>query len=367
MILQSEIADSCHIFAVVPLSEPLLGLAFPGEWSALRAVRVVSPGVIELADVPEPSDPGLVTVEVDLVGICGTDTKILAGKIPVDYPRTLGHELVGEVASAPKGSPYQPGSRVLVDPAVACGWCDLCRATRFNLCRNGGLLGRDIDGAFTEYVQVPANRLIPIPAGISAKASGLLQVLGTCVHAMKTVDVFPGRVAAVIGLGVAGQLITQLLAIRGIRVVGITRSGWKRDLAERNGAEEVAEPSRAREVLADLTSGRGPDLVVEAVGKEATLSQAVELAGIGGEIVVFGTLTSGGQGLPYYDLYHKELTLHNPRAALIGDYADGVALAASGDLSLEPIVTHELSLDEAEKAFELVHDPASLKVLMAVA
>lgn len=348
-------------------SNRLLRLALPVEWSVLRAVRVVGPGVIEIADVPEPSDPGLVTVKVDLVGICGTDTKIVAGKIPVDYPRTLGHELIGEIASVPEGVPYDPGSRVLLDPAVACGWCDLCQAGRFNLCRNGGLMGRDLDGAFTEYVQVPVSRLIPIPESISAKSSGLLQVLGTCVHAVKTVDVFPGRVAAVIGLGVSGQLITQLLAIRGMRVVGITRSEWKRDLAARSGAEEVAEPSRASEVLSELTSGHGPDLVVEAVGKEATLAQSIELAGIGGEIVVFGTLTGGGQGLPYYDLYHKELTLHNPRAALIGDYADGVALAASGELSLEPIVSHELDLDEAERAFELVDDSASLKVLMTVA
>jgi threonine dehydrogenase-like Zn-dependent dehydrogenase len=119
-------------------------------------------------------------------------------------------------------------------------------------------------------------------------------------------------------------------------------------------------------LLAEITENRGPDLVVEAVGTEATLGQAIELAATGGEVVVFGTLTGGNDGLPYYQLYHKELTLHNPRAALVGDYADGVALAADGSLILEPIVTHELDLEEAEKAFELVHDPGSLKVLMKV-
>lgn len=333
----------------------------------MKAVRVIEPGAIELADVPEPSDPALVKVKVQQVGICGTDTKILEGRIPVEYPRTAGHELVGEVVSAPEDAPHQPGARVLVDPAVACGWCDLCQAGKPNLCRNGGLLGRDVDGVFTEYVLVPVDRLIPVPDGISAKASGVLQVLGTCVHAVKKIDPFPGQVAAVIGLGVAGQLIAQLLALRGIRVVGITRSEWKRDLAAENGAEEVAEPAKAASVLDEMTSGRGPDLVVEAVGKEATLAQAIELVGIGGEILVFGTITGGGEGLPYYHLYHKELTLHNPRAALIGDYADGVELTASGALSLEPIVTHELDLDQAVRAFELVNDSSSMKVLMTVA
>jgi threonine dehydrogenase-like Zn-dependent dehydrogenase len=119
--------------------------------------------------------------------------------------------------------------------------------------------------------------------------------------------------------------------------------------------------------LGDLTNGHGPDLVVEAVGTESTLSQAIEMVTIGGEILAYGTITGGGDGLPYYHLYHKELTIYNPRAALIGDYADGVALAASGVLHLEPIVTHELGLEEASRAFELVHESSSLKVLMRVA
>jgi L-iditol 2-dehydrogenase len=327
---------------------------------------VVAPDSIEITDVSEPDPASSVLVRVGQVGICGTDTKILAGKIPVEYPRIMGHEMVGEVVSAPDGSPYGAGTRVLVDPGVACGWCHLCRAGRFNICVNGGLLGRDMDGVFTEYHLAPFNRLIPVPAAVSDKASGLLQVLGTAIHAVKTIESFPGRVAAVIGLGVAGQLITQLLRLHGMTVVGITRSEWKRDLAAASGAHFVAPPDEAPGVLGEVTEGRGPDLVVEAVGTEATLAQAIDLAATGGEVLVYGTLTGGDQGLPYYQLYHKELTLHNPRAAVIGDYADGVDLAAAGFLDLEPIVTHELDLEEAEKAFELVHDPTSLKVLMKV-
>jgi 2-desacetyl-2-hydroxyethyl bacteriochlorophyllide A dehydrogenase len=332
----------------------------------VRAVRVVAPGSIEVTDVPEPDASDSVMVRTAQVGICGTDTKILAGKIPVDYPRIMGHEMVGEMVSAPVASPYPTGTRVLIDPGVSCGWCDLCLAGRFNICRNGGLMGRDVDGAFTEYVVVPLNRLIPVPPTVSDKASGMLQVLGTCIHAVKRVTPFPGRVAAVLGLGVAGQLITQLLKLSGMTVVGITRSEWKRDLAAESGVDHVTAPDQASALLAEITEDRGPDLVVEAVGTEATLGQAIEMAATGGEVLVYGTITGGDQGLPYYQLYHKELTLHNPRAALIGDYADGVALAADGSLILEPIVTHELDLEEAEKAFELVHDPSSLKVLMRV-
>jgi 2-desacetyl-2-hydroxyethyl bacteriochlorophyllide A dehydrogenase len=332
----------------------------------LRAVRVVGPGSLELAEVPEPDSGNDVVVRARQVGICGTDTKIVAGKIPVDYPRIIGHEVVGDVVSAPPGSPFAEGSRVLVDPGVACGWCPMCQAGRFNICLNGGLLGRDVDGVFTELTVVPVNRLVAVPDTVGDTASGLLQVLGTCVHAVKTVDTFPGQVAAVIGLGVAGQLVSQLLTLRGVRVVGITRSEWKRELAERAGALATAPPHQAEAVLAEMTGGLGPAIVVEAVGEEATLAQSISLAATGAQVVVFGTLTGAGEGLPYYQLYLKELTLHNPRAALIGDYADGVALVAAGSLTLDPIVTHVLDLAEAPRAFELVNDSSAMKVLMTV-
>jgi 2-desacetyl-2-hydroxyethyl bacteriochlorophyllide A dehydrogenase len=227
-------------------------------------------------------------------------------------------------------------------------------------------MGRDVDGVFTEFAVVPASRLVPVPDTLSDKEAGLLQVLGTCVHATKLLQPFPGQVAAVIGLGVAGQLIAQLLRMRGMSVVGITRSEWKRSLASELGAVAVAEPGQASTVLTEVTGGNGPELVVEAVGTEDTLAEAIKLVGTGGEILAYGTITGRGKGLPYYELYHKELTLYNPRAAMIDDYAVGVSLAASGAISLEPIVSHELDLDEAESAFELVHDSSSLKVLMKV-
>lgn len=327
---------------------------------------MLGPGRVQLVETPEPEAVDQAVVRVERVGICGTDTKILAGKIPVRYPRTMGHEMVGVVVSAPPDFPFPEGRRVMVDPGVSCGWCELCRTGRTNICRNGGLLGRDMDGVFTELVTAPAHRLVAVPDHISDTAAGLLQVLGTCVHAVKTVDPFPGQVAMVIGLGVTGQLISQLLTLRGMTVVGVTRSEWKRQLAAKAGAAAVADPARASAVVAEMTEGRGPHLVVEAVGTEATLSEAISMAKIGGQVLVYGTITGGNQGLPYYDLYLKELTLLNPRAAIVGDYADGVALAASGALTLEPIVTHQLDLGEAERAFELVHDSSSLKVLMEV-
>ena len=219
----------------------------------MRAVRVVAPGELDVADVAEPETPGEALIRVRRVGICGTDVKVLSGGIPVDYPRVMGHEMVGEIVSPGRLGLVAPGQRVLIDPAIACGHCDLCWETRPHLCLNGGLLGRDIDGVFAEYVSAPESQVLPIPDSISDTAAGVLQVLGTCVHAQRAVSVFPGDVVAIVGLGVAGQLFTQLLRARGAKVVGITRSEWKRELAAKHGASWVAAPDEAADVVAEAS------------------------------------------------------------------------------------------------------------------
>ena len=332
----------------------------------MKAVQVTAPGVAEYTDVPDVRGGSDALIKVHRVGICGTDIKILSGGIPAPYPITMGHEMIGEVVDPGSVPDVEVGTRVLVDPAIACGYCDLCRLGRMNICTNGGLLGRDMDGVFSEYVTAPASRILTVPTHISDKGSGVLQVLGTCIHAARATPVFPGDVAAVVGLGVSGLLFVQLLKSMGAIVVGITRSGWKRELAEQLGADATAAPGRAADLVADVTAGKGADVVVEAAGKERTLVQAIELTKTGGSVTLFGTLTGGDEGLPYYQLYHKELTIRNPRAALTADYQRGIALAAAGVVQLDPIVTHHLELADAAEAFAMVKEGSALKVLMEV-
>lgn len=330
----------------------------------MRAVQLVEPDRVELADLSAPEPGAEALVRVDTVGICGTDLGIVAGVIPSRLPVVLGHEGVGVVEAPAEGGAVGAGQRVLIDPGVACQRCDLCRGGRTNLCRNGGLLGRDLDGVFAEYVSVAARQLHPVPDDLPTAAAGLLQVLGTCVHALSGIEVEPGTVATVVGLGVGGQLITQLLARQGATVIGVTRSAGKRALAVELGAAAAVEPSGAADAVAEASDGRGAAIVVEAVGREATLAQAVELAGLGGTIVLYGTITGGGTGLPYYQLYFKELTIRSPRAATSDDYRRAIELVAGGAIDVEPLVSARFRLDQAGQAFEAARDGATLKILM---
>jgi len=331
----------------------------------VRAVVTTGPGQLQVVEVSEPEvAKGQALIRVARAGICGTDSEILSGAIPVIRPRIMGHEMFGTVELP--GSRIPGGSRVLVNPSTWCGHCDLCLGDAHHLCRNGGLLGRDADGVFTEYVALGEDHLQVVPPSITDDAASVLQVLGTCVHAQTMIDVLPPQTAVVIGLGVSGLLHVQLLIARGLdRVIGISRSASKRALAERFGALATGSPSEAADLTAELTQGRGADLVVEAVGKEETLAQAIRLAGARATVLAFGTITAGTSGLPYYELYFKELTVTSPRAARSRDYARAIDLTESGRVDPAPLVTHRFPLQQAPEAFATLD--SALKVVLLVA
>ena len=331
----------------------------------MRAVATTGPGRLDVVDVSPPRVDMKVLVRLERAGICGTDLKILDGSTPVRYPRVLGHELVGTVALAAAEGKIPPGARVLVNPGISCGRCYLCHRDRPHLCGNGGLLGRDLDGVFAEAIGVEERFLHAVPDQVTSDEAGLLQVLGTVVHSQQTVAVSPETVAVVVGLGVSGMLHVQLLSERGVGcVIGVTRSPWKLELAKSLGADLVATPDEAADIVAQASNGRGADLVIESVGTEATVIQSIDLAGSGGDVIVYGTVTDEGTAMPYYQLYFKELTLHNPRAARPRDYDEAIRLAAAGRIQLAPLVTARYPLEEAGAAFAAAKSGKHLKVLL---
>ena len=334
----------------------------------MRAVVLEGRRRVRVREVPVPDRDGRTVVRVQRVGLCGTDHKIVEGEIPVQFPRVLGHEILGEVVDPGAADGPAIGTRVLIDPSSSCGRCALCRRSLDHLCRLGRLMGRDRDGGLAEFVAVDALHLHPIPDAVGDDDASVAQVLGTCVHAQRLVDVFPGDVAVVVGLGVAGLLHVQLLRARGVRtVIGVTRSALRREMALSIGASAVAAPEEAADTVRDATDGRGGDVVVEAVGQVTTLGQVIELACPGGTVLVFGTVTAGTGQLRYYDLYFKELRVLSSRAARPRDYADAIALLAAKAVEGAPLVSARISLDDAAAAFaHWREDQRQLKVVVDV-
>jgi len=322
----------------------------------MKAMVLRAPSDLVLDEVARPQPAaGQVLVRITHSGVCGTDYKIFSGAISVSYPRIMGHEMVGEVADAGVSGMLRPGTRVIVDPQLYCGECFHCRIGQTHLCSSGTLLGRDINGGFAEYVTAPPSHVFPVPEAINSEVAPLIQVLTTCLHAQRRIDVFPAEVVVVLGLGVTGQLHVQLAKARGATVIGVTRSAEKRQLAERLGADlTIPGGSGALAKIREATEGRGADVVVETTGVVPSLADAVNMARSGGRLLLFGIMTAKEGALPFYDLYFKEISLINARVAKSEDYPASIALVQRGAVRLEPLVSDVMPLGELKAAIGML-------------
>ena len=326
----------------------------------MKAMVLRAPSDLALSDVALPEVPaGHVLVRITHSGLCGTDLKIYKGAIPAQYPLIMGHEMVGELAG---------GERVIIDPVLYCGTCFHCRIGQTNLCPAGGLIGRETNGGFAEYAVVPSGQVFRLPDSLDLRIAPLIQVATTCLHAQRLANVSLGESVVVMGLGVSGQLHVQIAKARGAgKVIGISRSKFKNDLAMQLGADIAIEagPGTVAKVW-DETEGRGADVVIECTGVMSSIADAIRMARFGGRIQMFGITSATSGALPFYDLYFKELTLINNRAATAQDFPVMIDLVNRGVVRLEPLVTHRMALDELGAALGMVEDGGErrLKIIL---
>ncbi|HEY7440865.1 MAG TPA: alcohol dehydrogenase catalytic domain-containing protein [Vicinamibacterales bacterium] len=323
----------------------------------MKAMVLTAPRELAQDEVARPRlDARHVLVRVTHSGICGTDFKIYSGAIPVHYPRIMGHEMIGEVVDGGDARGFQAGDRVIVDPELYCGSCFHCRIGQTHLCPKGMLLGRDANGGFAEFVAAPLSHVFPLPDSIDSRTAPLIQVLTTCLHAQRQINIFPAESVVVLGLGVTGQLHVQLAKARGASpVIGITRSAEKRDLAQELGADlTIPGGDGAIEKVKDATDGRGADVIIETTGVVPSLAAAVNMARFGGRLLLFGIITAKEGALPFYDLYFKELALINARVAKSEDYPSSIALVERGLIQLDPLISNVMPLAELKPAIEML-------------
>jgi 2-desacetyl-2-hydroxyethyl bacteriochlorophyllide A dehydrogenase len=327
----------------------------------MKAMILRAPLNLRFEEVERPRPrPGEVFIRVTHSGVCGTDLRIYDGSVPVRHPLIMGHEMCGEVVDFGGDTigddRIQIGDRVIVDPSLSCGVCINCQAGQTNLCRNGGLVGRDSNGGFAEYLLAPLSHVFPLPSEVDSQKAPLIQVLTTCIHAQRFLNIFPGQSVVVVGLGVTGQLHLQLVKSRGANpVIGVTRSAWKRQLAKEFGADLTlcsgAEGSRG---VSEATNGQGADVVIVATGSLSTIAEAISMCRPGATLQLFGMTTATEGKLPFYQLYYKELTIFNSRAATAEDFPVAVDLVARGVVKLNSLVTHILPLAELSSAIEML-------------
>jgi len=325
----------------------------------MKAARLFATEDLRLADVPEPLPaPGEVLIRVEAGGICGTDRHLFKGEFPCTPPVTLCHEFSGIVVAA-NGSALAEGTRVTVDPNIACGTCGFCLRGRPNLCARNVAIGLGRDGGFAPLAAVPAHRAIPLPADLDPLHGALAEPLACTLHGIDIGAPKPGERAIVIGGGVIGLLALQLCAAAGAEVLLLTRNAAKRRLAEDLGAAATAPTAEA--ALAHWPEGA--DVVVECAGVADTVAMAPRLTRTGGRIVLLGVLP---KGLPVpvepFDLLFREISL---LPAFINPFTQtrAAALIASGQVKVAPLITRVVGLDEVPALVARDPDPADVKVV----
>ncbi|MBB6450514.1 L-iditol 2-dehydrogenase [Geomicrobium halophilum] len=223
---------------------------------------------------------GCARIRIELGGICGSDLSVYKGSLShANYPVVMGHELYGTVFEGDASGLFPHGQKVVVQPNLSCGECDLCLKGKKNICRHKQTLGVTQDGGFTTFIDVPITNLIPIPDEMDGKLAVLIEPLAVIVHAFRNVSIEVGDTVAVIGCGTEGMLSSILAQLLGAEVTAVDISQDKLGLMKGYEGIETGLPDILTEEY---------DHVVEAAGVPKAIEQSFEVVKPGGNILAIG-------------------------------------------------------------------------------
>ena len=315
----------------------------------MKAVALTAPGEVKVLQIPEPipQDEDIL-LKVELVGLCGSDLNSYRGMNPlVSYPRVIGHEIAATVLQG--NSEFAPGTQVTVSPYTSCGRCASCRKGRPNACQFNQTYGVQRDGAMTELLSVPAEKVYA--SSLSLTELCLVEPLTVGMHAVSRARVTKNDVVAVYGCGGVGLGAISGAAFRGAVTVAIDVDDEKLGIAEACGATHIIHSGREsmHDRLGELTEGLGPDVVIEAVGLPQTFRSAVEEVAFSGRVVYIGYAK---EPVSYETrlFVQKELDILGSRNALPEDFKEVMNLLAAGSFPVDRVITSVVSLDDAPEA-----------------
>jgi 2-desacetyl-2-hydroxyethyl bacteriochlorophyllide A dehydrogenase len=341
----------------------------------MKAACIPQPGTVRVIDFPDPhvTEPTDALVRVTTAGVCGTDLHRLDRVAPVHAGLVLGHEFVGvveEVGSAVSG--VVPGGRYLGAMYVACGRCASCQRGEHPNCPSFAMFGTVSDrgtlqGAQADYVRVPiaAMTLTAVPDDVSdEQILPVGDILATAYDAVRGGASLPGADVVVVGAGPVGQLVIECALMLGAaRVFAIDISPARVSAAEGLGAIAL-QGDGAVEAVQEMTSGRGANVVVEAVGAAPAIETALSVAARGGHVALVGVPGEIPFPVSVRDCFLRRLTVRG----VIGNpyrYRDElIRLVEAGRLQPERVITHRMPLSQAAQAYRDFGEQRANKVVL---
>lgn len=326
----------------------------------MRAAELIAPGTFRLVEMPsEDPGPGEVQVQIEAVGVCGSDLHAYSegavGSTPNVYPMVLGHEPAGTIVKTGAGvTGFAPGDRGALEPALYCYHCEFCLSGHHNVCANIRFLSNPHHpGFFRELVNLPVTNFLPIPAGMSFEEATLAEPLAIALHSLGLVSIRPGETVAVIGAGPIGLLtIAALRAAKAGRIWAVEPLAHRRELARSLGADAVLEPGEALEQIRGATGQRGVDCAIDCAAGEDTTNQAIQLARNAGRVAITGIHSTPNVSMDGSAMRRKELTIFNVRRSN-HETRQALDLLQAQAAWFAPVLTHTRQMDRIDDAFAI--------------
>jgi len=315
--------------------------------------------------MPMPADPGPgeVLVKVKAVGICGSDLHWYKdgciGPNPAVYPMILGHEPAGDVMAVGAGvARFKPGDRVLIEPALNCGTCELCMSGRHNACIRSKFMGAPgAEGLLREYAVVPQSSLVHIPDTMNYVNGTVVEPLAVAVHVMRMSKIRLGSTVAVIGAGPVGLLSAAVARTSGAAEIFIAdRLAHRVAMGKKMGADVgIHVPSESlRDVVMDLTRGRGVDVVIDAAGESETVNTGLSIARCGGQYILIGLPVEREMKIDMHLAMGKELSIQTIKRSNHTAH-EAIELLEAGKIP-DAMVTHRTPLAKTPEVFKVLDD-----------
>ena len=318
----------------------------------MKALVITRPATIELKDVPRPSRADECLIRVRRAGICGTDLQLLEGY--ADFLGVPGHEFVGVVEAAPDADADWIGRRVVGEINIGCHHCDWCARGIREHCDNRSVVGiRQHDGAFAEYLSLPAENLHAVPDGVDDDTAVFAEPVAAACRIFEQMDVAPDARIAVVGDGRMGLLVAQVLKTAAADVTVLGRHEQKMAVARSLGLT-------SRRSDAPLPAGGRFDVVVDVTGRAEGLRQSLQLVKPRGTVVMKSTF-HGEAPITTWPVVVDEVTLLGSRC---GPFRPALQLLASGAVQVKPLISRVARIEDYESAFDEAR--RALKVLIEV-
>ena len=336
-------------------------------------VILTEPEKIEIREAEKPvPQEGEVLLEIKRIGICGSDIHAYYGKHPyISCPIVQGHEFSGRIVELGKGvSDFKIGDRVTVMPQLTCGRCYQCQHGDYHICDNLKVIGCQAEGAAQEFLAVPQKLVIKLPDSINYDFGAMVEPLAVGVHAARRLPELKGRNILILGAGTIGNLTAQAARALGAKAVMIADISDVRLEIARNCGIDFTVNNIKQDLAEELKEKFGEakaDAIIECVGSDKTINQAISLARKGSEIIVvavFGEKPMVDFGL----IQDRELKVIGSLMYKKADYETALDLIQSRKVQLEPLVSRYFHLREYAEAYKYIENnrEKTMKVLIEV-